>query len=182
LLRSYFAQIFAEVEGWLERIRRYRTRRDMAAIKAAAEKSGLATEATISALGYNDAAIEDATDPVEQTGLLGYSLLVCRNFVDAVVGGITRYGRSAVATVGPKLRDLREDAWTGTRVGVRATTALVPPTALVGFAVWLSDPVTGIAVTVTAFRPIAQILKSLGREEAAGGKRPSKKRGKKPTE
>ncbi len=43
-------------------------RRDMAAIKAAAEKSGAATEATISALGYNDAAIEEAADPVERNG------------------------------------------------------------------------------------------------------------------
>jgi hypothetical protein len=48
------------------------------AIKAAAEQAGVATEAVISALGYNDAAIEDAADPAERTGLIGYSLLVCR--------------------------------------------------------------------------------------------------------
>jgi hypothetical protein len=80
-------------------------RQHMAAIKAAAAKSGVATEATISALGYNDAAIEDAADPVERTGLIGYSLLVYRNFVGVVAG--------AIGKATPELCGLGADAWKG---------------------------------------------------------------------
>jgi hypothetical protein len=66
-------------------------RRQMDAIKVAAEKSGATTEATISALAQNDAAIADATDLVERTGLVADNLLVFGNFVRVLVGGIASY-------------------------------------------------------------------------------------------
>jgi hypothetical protein len=50
---------------------------------------------------------------------------------------------------------------------IGATAALVPPLSLVGLAVWLTDPVTGVAVTVAAFKPMAQILKGFARDEKA---------------
>jgi hypothetical protein len=67
------------------------------------------------------------------------------------------------------LSELGSDVWEKIRVGLPkgagATAALVPPTALVGLAVWLGGPVTGIAVTVTAFKAMARILKSLARDK-----------------
>jgi len=74
--------------------------RQMDAIKVAAEKSGAATEAAISALAQNDAAIEDATTQVELTGLVADKLLVFANFVRAVIGGTASYGRSALTKGG----------------------------------------------------------------------------------
>ena len=38
---------------------------------------------------------------------------------------------------------------------------------MVGLAVWLSDPVTGVAAAVATFRPMAKILKSFARDEKA---------------
>jgi hypothetical protein len=71
----------------------------LAEIKDAAEKSGVATPAAISALAYNDAAIEDAADTAERTGLIGLSLLVYRKFLGAVIGGIKKGAATALGKV-----------------------------------------------------------------------------------
>jgi hypothetical protein len=141
----------------------------MDAVKRAAAQSEAVTHEVISALAQNDAAIEDATDVVVRTGLVADKLLVVRNFVAAAISGIASHGRSALGKAGTELSELGSDVWEKIRVGLPkgagATAALVPPTALVGLAVWLGGPVTGIAVTVTAFKPMARILKSLARDK-----------------
>jgi hypothetical protein len=146
----------------------------MNAIQAVAAQSGAVTEEAICALTQNDADIEDATDPGVRTGLVADQLLVVRNFAGAVIGGIGSYGRKA----GTELAGLGGDIWKAIRVGVPP---LVPPIALVGLAVWISGPVTGIAAAVATFKPMAKILESLARNKkpAKDGKRPrAKKRGK----
>jgi hypothetical protein len=97
----------------------------MAAIKAAAEKSGAVTEEAIGALTQNDLAIEDATDPVARTRLIADKVLVARNFVSAVSREAARYGRKA----GTELAGLGGDIWKAIRIGLPP---LVPPAALVG--------------------------------------------------
>jgi hypothetical protein len=144
-------------------------REQMAAITAAAEKSGAVTLEALGALTQNDAAIEDAINLVAQRGLVADKLLVIRNFVSAILDGIASYGAKA----GTGLAELAEKSWDEINnqlpKSIGATAALVPPIALVGLAVWLSDPMTGVAVSVAAFRPMAKILKNLAR-----GKKPAK--------
>jgi hypothetical protein len=139
----------------------------MMAIKAAAEQAGVATEAAISALGYNDAAIEDAADPVERTGLIGHSLLICRNFVAAAINAITRYGRKAGTEVGELVgntwREIKNELPKGAGEAARAA----PIIAMVAFAGWCLGPVTGIASAITQFKPLAQMLKGFARDEKA---------------
>src|SRR5204863_9941693 len=129
------------------------------AIRAAAEQAGVATEAAISALDYNDAAIEDAADPVEQTGLIGHSLLVCRNFVAEAIDAITSHARKA----GTGLGELGGNTWREIKnelpKGVGAAARAAPIVAMVAFAGWCVGPVTGIASAITQFKPLAQILR-----------------------
>jgi hypothetical protein len=138
-------------------------RQHMMAIKAAAEQAGVATEAAISALGYNDAAIEDAADPVERTGLIGHSLLICRNFVAAAIDAITRYGRKAGTEVGELVgntwREIKNELPKGAGEAARAA----PIIALVAFAGWCLGP----ASAITQFKPLAQMLKGFARDEKA---------------
>ena len=84
---------------------------EMDAVKVAAAQSGAVTEEAINALTHNDAAIEDAIDPVVRTSLIADNLLVLRNFASAVIGGIAGYGRLAIAKVGPELTGLGGDIW-----------------------------------------------------------------------
>jgi hypothetical protein len=154
-------------------------REQMAAIKAAAEKSGAVTPEAIGALTQNDAAIEDAIDPVVKRRLVADSLLVFRNFVGAVIGGIVKYGGAALAQARAGLGKLATKSWDEINnqlpKSIGATAALVPPLALVGLAVWLTDPVTGVAVTVATFKLKAKILKSI-----AHGEKPAKAKKKQP--
>ena len=141
-------------------------RQYMMAIRAAAEQSGLATESVISVLGCNDAAIEDATDPAEQTGLIGHSLLVCRNFVAAVIRAITSYAGKA----GTELGELVGNSWREIKnelpKGVGAAARAGPIIGMVALFGWCVGPVTGIASAITQFKPLAQIL-GFARDEKA---------------
>jgi hypothetical protein len=144
-------------------------REQMAAIKAAAIRSGAVTEEVISALAQNDDAIEEATDPLVRTSLVADKLLVFRNFVGAVIGGLASYGSIAIAKARAGLGELAGKSWEEVKnqlpKSIGATAALVPPFALVGLVVWFTDPVTGVAVTVATFKPMAKILKSFARDE-----------------
>jgi hypothetical protein len=144
-------------------------REQMDAIKAAAAQSGAVTEDAIVALTQTDAAIEDATDPVVRISLIADKILVFRNFVGAVIGGIASCGSIAIAQARAGLGELAGKSWEEVKnqlpKSIGATAALVPPFALVGLAVWLTDPVTGVAVTVATFKPMAKILKSFARDE-----------------
>ena len=144
-------------------------REQMAAIKAAAIQSGAVTKEAVSALAQNDNAIEEATDPLVRTSLVADKLLVFRNFVGAVIGGLASYGSIAIAKARAGLDELAGKSWEEVKnqlpKSIGATAALVPPFALVGLAVWLTDPVTGVAVTVATFKPMAKILKSFARDE-----------------
>jgi hypothetical protein len=143
-------------------------REEMAAIKAASVQSGAVTAEAIFALTLNDDALEDANDPVVRTSLIADKLLVFRNFVSAVIGGIASYGSIAIAKARAGLGELTGKTWEEINKqlpkSIGATAALVPPFALVGLAVWLTDPVTGVAAAVATFKPMAQILKGLGRD------------------
>jgi hypothetical protein len=143
----------------------------MAEIKATAAKSEAVTENAIIALTYNDAAIEDATDPVERTSLVADELLVFSNFVRKVTCEAAQYARKA----GTELAGLGGDIWKAIRVGLPP---LVPPAALVGLAVWISGPVTGLAAAVATFKPMAEILKSLSRDQKPSTPKKRPKRGK----
>jgi hypothetical protein len=144
-------------------------REQMDAIKTAAAQSGAVTEDAIVALTQTDAAIEDATDPVVRISLIADKILVFRNFVGAVIGGIASCGSIAIAQARAGLGELAGKSWEEVKnqlpKSIGATAALVPPFALVGLAVWLTDPVTGVAVTVATFKPMAKILKSFARDE-----------------
>jgi hypothetical protein len=150
----------------------------MDAIAASAAASGAVTEEALGALARNDAAIEDATDPVVRRSLVGDKLLVFRNFTGAVITGIAGYGRIA----GTELGELAGKSWEETKnqlpKSIGSTTALVPPFALVGLAVWLSDPVTAVAVAVASFKPMAQILKHFARDQKPSTAKKHPKRGK----
>jgi hypothetical protein len=143
-------------------------RQHMMVIKAAAEQAGVATEAAISALGYNDVAIEDAADPVERTGLIGYSLLVCRNFVGVVIGAITSHARNALGKAGTEFGELVGESWLEIKnelpKGVGAAARAAPMIGMVALAGWCLGPVTGIASAITQFKPMAQILKGFARD------------------
>jgi hypothetical protein len=144
-------------------------REQMAIITAAAEKSEAITPAVIGALTHNDAAIEEATDPVVQRRLIADNLQVFRNFVGAIIREIANYGGVALAKARAELGKLAEKSWEEINnqlpKSIGATAALVPPLALVGLAVWLTDPVTAVAVIVPTFEPIAKTLRSFGRAE-----------------
>jgi hypothetical protein len=144
-------------------------REQMAIITAAAEKSEAITPAVIGALTHNDAAIEEATDPVVQRRLIADNLQVFRNFVSAIIREIADYGGVALAKARAELGKLAEKSWEEINnqlpKSIGATGALVPPLALVGLAVWLTDPVTAVAVIVPTFEPIAKTLRSFGRAE-----------------
>lgn len=136
-------------------------RRQMVEIKDAAAASEIATEATISALGYNDEAIADATDPIERGSLIGYSLLVCRNFL----GAVASYGSGVLAKAGAEAGELAGKSWQELKtelpkgVGVAARTA--PLIALIGVAGYFIGPVTDIAVAITSFKPILETLRHI---------------------
>jgi hypothetical protein len=97
-----------------------------------------------------------------------------------LVKGIASYGVAALARAEMELGQLAGKSWEEINnhlpKSIGVTAALVPPVALVGLAVWLTDPVTGVAVTVAAFKPMANILKSFGRNKkpAKAKKKPRK--------
>jgi hypothetical protein len=146
-------------------------REQMAAIEAAAEKSYAVTAEAIGALTQIDAATEDAIDPIVQRSLVADKLLVFRNFAGAVIRAVASSGRGALAKAKTELGELSGDIWEEIRAslpkGAGMAARAVPPLALVGLAIWITDPVTGIAAAVAAFKPMAQILKGFARDEKA---------------
>jgi hypothetical protein len=135
-------------------------REQMAAIKAAAEKSGAVTEEAIIALTQNDAAIEDATDPVVRTSLIADKLLVVGNFARAVIGGIASCGRR----VGTELGELAGKSWQAIKdelpTGIGATARIAPLVGLVTLAGVIAGPAASVASIVPAFKPISEALKN----------------------
>jgi hypothetical protein len=130
-------------------------RQHMMAIRTAAEQAGVSTEAAMSALSYNDAAIDDAADPVERTGLIGHSLLVCRNFVAAAIDAVTTSARKAGTELGEVVGNSWREIKNELPKGVGAAARAAPIIAMVAFAGWCLGPVTGIASAITQFKPLA---------------------------
>jgi hypothetical protein len=122
-------------------------RGQMAAITAAAEKSGAVTPEAISALTQNDAAIEDATNPVAQRSLVADKLLVLRNFAGAVVKGI--------ATARAELGELAGNSWQAIKVelpkGFGAAARVAPLIGLMTLAGVVAGPLVGVASVVPTF-------------------------------
>jgi hypothetical protein len=143
-------------------------REQMYAIKAAAARSGAVTEEAISALTQNDAAIEDAIDPVVQRSLVADKLLVVRNFASAVVGGIATYGRIALAKTGTELGELAGKSWQAIKdelpKGIGATARIAPLVGLVTLSGVIAGPFASMASLVPAFRPISEALRKAVRD------------------
>jgi hypothetical protein len=74
------------------------------------------------------------------------------------------------------LREIGNNAWKGTKIGVVTTAAALPPTALLILAVSIYGPVEGLALTTPAFHLMAQFLKNL--KSSNGRPAKSKKRAK----
>jgi hypothetical protein len=133
---------------------------EMDAVKLAAAQSGAVTEEAINALAQNDAAIEDAIDPVVRTSLIADNVLVFRNFASAVIAGIAGYGRLAIAKVGPELAGLGGDIWKEIRSrlpnGVGLAVTVAP---LLLLADQIRDPYLRISATVPALTPVANVLR-----------------------
>jgi hypothetical protein len=157
----------------------------MAAIEATAEKSGAVSERTIAALTQNDAAIEDAIDPVVQRSLVADKLLVFRNFGGAVVGGVASYGRIAVGKAGMELGELVGKSWQAIKdelpKGIGANARIAPLVGLATLAGVIAGPVASMASLVPAFKPISEALKSAirdGLRDAPAGKAQDKTKSK----
>jgi hypothetical protein len=146
--------------------------RRMEEIKSAAMRSGAVTEEAIGALAQNDAALEEAIDPVAWRGLIADEALVFGNFVRAVIGGVANYGRIAFGRATPELRRLGADIWREIKIGLPKgageAARLAPLIGVVTLAGWLGGPVAGIASVIAQFRPLARILKSLDNNEKPG--------------
>jgi hypothetical protein len=157
-------------------------REQMDAIKAAVEKSEAVTKEAIGALTQNDTAIEDASDPVVQRGLIADKLLVFRNFAGAVIGGIGDYWGAARAKVGPELGQLIGESWQAIKdelpKGIGAAARVAPLIVLVTMAGVIAGPVGSIASAVPAFKPIADVLKKGFRVGLEHGLSKEKKNGK----
>jgi hypothetical protein len=139
---------------------------EMAAITAAAMQSEAVTDEAIGALlSLNDAAIEDADNPVDRTSLIADKLLVFRNLAGAIVGGVARYGRIALVTAGPELGELAGKSWQVIKddlpKGIGIAARMGPVIALVTLAGVIAGPIGGIASAVSVFRPISQVLRSV---------------------
>jgi hypothetical protein len=157
-------------------------REQMDAIKAAAAQSGAVTEDAIVALAQNDAAIEDATDPVVRTSLIADKLLVVGNFGRAIVGGIASCGR----TIGTELGELAGETWQAIKdqlpKGMGATARIAPLVGLVTLAGVIAGPAASVASMVPAFRPISKALRNAvkdGLKDRLAGKEKEKSKGKK---
>jgi hypothetical protein len=161
-------------------------REQMAAIQVAAENSGAVTEETTVALAQNDAAIEDAIDPVVRRSLVADKLLVFRNFAGAVIGGAASYGRGALAKAGAELGELGGKSWQAIKDelpnGFGTAARIAPVIGLVTLAGVIAGPVGSIASVVPAFEPISNALKNAirdGLKDARAGKEKDKPNGKK---
>jgi hypothetical protein len=123
-------------------------------IQQGAEELKAATEQAIRALGANDPAIEEATDPVLRTSLIADKLLVVRNFLSA-----------AATIVGKELGGVAGPSWAAFKVelpkGIGAATRVAPFMALIAFVGWAAGPVLGIASVVPALKPIAAAFTKL---------------------
>ena len=139
-------------------------REQMDAIQTVAEKSGVVTADAIGALTQNDAAIEDATDPVVRTSLIADKLLVVGNFARAIVAGIASCGR----TIGTEFGELAGETWRAIKdelpKGIGATARIAPPVGLVTLAGVIAGPAASMVSAVPAFRPISEALKKAFRD------------------
>jgi hypothetical protein len=143
-------------------------REQMAEITAAAEKSDAVTKEAIGALSQNDAAIEDAIDPVVQRRLVADKLLVFGNFARTVVGAIASCGR----TVGTEFGELVGKSWQAIKdelpKGIGAAARIAPLVGLVTLAGHIAGPIASVASAVPAFKPIADTLKNAIKEGLRG--------------
>jgi hypothetical protein len=123
-------------------------RERMEEIQQEAKQSEAATKQALGALGQNDAAIEDATDPVLRTSLVADKLLVVRNFLSA-----------AASVAAKELSEVAGPSWAAIKAelpkGIGAATRVAPFMGLIAFIGWAAGPVAGIASVVPAFKPIA---------------------------
>jgi hypothetical protein len=134
---------------------------EMNAVKIAAARSGAVTEDTLDALAQNDAAIEEAFDPVAKTGLIADKLLVVGNLARAVLGGVTSYGR----IVGTELGEVAGKSWRSIKddlpKGFGTAARVAPLVGLVTLAGVIGGPMGSIAAVVPVFKPIADTLRKL---------------------
>lgn len=117
-----------------------------------------------------------------RTGLVADQLLVVRNFVGAVIGGIASSGRAIAGPVGAgftkagsELSELGAKIWLEIKdelpKAVGSAVRVAPLIALETLASWIAGPVTGIASAVPVFKPIANAIKTFTNQE-----KPSKSR------
>jgi hypothetical protein len=159
---------------------------EMGAITTAAVQSGIVTEGAIGALSQNDAAIEDATDPVVRTGLIADKLLVFRNLAGAMIGGVMTYGRIALAAAGPELGGLAGKSWQVIKdelpKGIGTAARIAPVIVLMTLAGVIAGPIGSIASAVPVFGPISDALKNMIKDPPKdviagdGGKNPKRGR------
>ena len=156
-------------------------REQMDAIQTVAEKSGVVTAEAIGALTQNDAAIEDAADPVVRTSLIADKLLVVGNFARAIIGGIASCGR----TIGTELGELAGKSWQAIKdelpKGIGATARIAPLVGLVTLAGVIAGPFASMASVVPAFRPTSEALRNAvrdGLKDTLAGKEKDKPKGK----
>lgn len=160
-------------------------REQMDAIQTVAARSGFVTAGAIAALTQNDAAIEDATDPVVRTSLIADKLLVVGNFARAIIGGIASCGR----TIGTELGELAGKSWQAIKdelpKGIGATARIAPLVGLVTLAGVIAGPAASIASVVPAYKPISETLKNAirdGLKDTLGGKAKDKPKSKRTRE
>jgi class 3 adenylate cyclase len=139
-------------------------REEMDAVNAAAAKSEAATEEAVAALSQNEAAIEEASDPVLRTSLVADQLLVLRNFGSAVAGGL--------ANLRTELGDVSGKSWEAIKTelpkGVGAAARVAPMVALGVLAVYIAGPLAAISAAVPVFKPLANAIKRLTKEQKSG--------------
>jgi hypothetical protein len=140
-------------------------RERMEEIQQGAEHLQAATEQAIRALGQNDAAIEDATDPVLRTTLVADKLLVMRNFLSA-----------AAATVGKELGEVAGPSWAAVKLelpkGIGAVARVAPFMGIVAFVGWAWGPVAGLAAAVPALKPIFDVFSKVAEADKPTGVEP----------
>ena len=131
---------------------------EMDAIQLAVRGPGAATADAVRALGQNDAAIEDAIDPVVERSLVADKLLVFRNFARAVIGGIAAHGWNALDKAGPELANLSGDVWKEVRACLPSGNGLAITVApLFILADQIGDPYLRIGAAVPAVAPVARL-------------------------
>jgi hypothetical protein len=141
-------------------------------IAAAAASSDATTQEAVNALQQNEASIEHAQDPLVKTSLVADQLLVERNFINAIIGGVGAAGRVIASRVGvglnktgAELGEVGGELWQAVRTelpkGVGIAVSVAPILGLLTLAGYILGPVTAIGAVLPVFKPIADAMRRL---------------------